>query len=57
MAGQYVIFHGYDGRDYSAYVAKVARGVATVTYAVFHRSLNGEMVTAYVSDPARIVTR
>jgi hypothetical protein len=54
LAGKFVTFHGFDGRDYSAYVSRVSRGVAIITYAVFHRSINGEMVTAYVQDASRL---
>lgn len=57
LTGKYVTFHGYDGRDYSAFVAKVSRGVATITYAVFHSSINGQIVTAYISDSARLAVR
>ncbi len=57
LAGSYVTFHGYDGRDYSAFCDRVSRGVAVITYPVFDASIKGRMVVAYVSDPSRIESR
>jgi len=50
-----VVFHGYDGTDYTAFVTKIRNGVATLTYNVW---LTGQkrVVTAYISDAARIAT-
>lgn len=53
LAGQAVVFHGYDGRDYSAHVAKVRKGVAVVRYTVAVRGITGEVV-AYITDSARL---
>ena len=49
--GDLVIFHRFDGQDYTAHVEqRVTRGVIKILYLV-----KGQPVTAYVSDPSRIV--
>lgn len=53
LAGRDVTFHGYDGRDYPARVARVRRGVATVAYTV----AGVGAVTAYISDARRLEAR
>lgn len=57
LTGQYVTFHGYDGRDYRAHVDRVNRRIATISYPrSYLGGSGGETVVAYISDPARLTT-
>jgi hypothetical protein len=49
-----VIFHGYDGKDYTAHVESVRKGVAKLLYKVTRHDGSTEWINAYISDPSRI---
>lgn len=51
LAGRTALFHGYDGKEYSATIVSVYRGTATIQYHVPGRT---EIVTGYTSDPSRL---
>ena len=51
--GDIVIFHGFDGKDYTAHVERgVKRGAVKILY--FPRA-DREPVITFVDDPSRIV--
>ena len=54
LAGSAVIFLGYDGNRYAAYVEAVRKGVAVISYRVAGFD---SRVTAYISDPDRLITK
>ena len=52
--GKVVIFHGHDGKDYTAHVEKVRNGIATLLYQVMGADGRKAWITAYVEDINRI---
>lgn len=54
LVGTPVTFHGHDGKDYPAMVARVRKGIATIHYYAYVGGLNRRQVTAYVDDPSRL---
>ena len=48
-----VVFSGFDGNEYTAFVEKVRNGVATLVYRVSVQGVRRE-VKAYVSEADRI---
>src|SRR5262245_31281155 len=52
LRGRLVVFHGYDGKDYTAYVLEVRKGIATIEYkANFGTRI--DRVRTYISDASR----
>ena len=54
LAGSAVIFLGFDGNRYAAYVEALRKGVATISYRVAGFD---SRVAAYISDPDRLITK
>lgn len=50
LENTYVTFHGYDGKDYVAFVVRVRKGVAIINYRVPGHTAP---VQAYISDASR----
>lgn len=48
--GSVVVFKGFDGKDYTAHIDKVAHGVAVILYFV-----NGQQVRSYIQDRSRLI--
>lgn len=49
-----VAFHGYDGKMYLAFVARVRKGIAQLNYYAYVGGLNRQQITAYIEDATRI---